>query len=145
MVGLIKKVFGGGKNDFYLELEEKKDTATAEVKQPEPEAVTAPVEEKPAEPAAEAPVSEEQPAEPKTKKKSAKKQASVKAETPQPQPVSSAAMIAAAVSSKETQPEAVKTFATNFLMPAPTKYRRRPGPSLKMFQDMARQMNLPRA
>jgi len=35
--------------------------------------------------------------------------------------------------------EPPKTFATDFLMPSNTP-RRRPGPSLKMFQDMAKDM-----
>ncbi len=32
------------------------------------------------------------------------------------------------------------TFSPNYLMPKPTGSRRRPGPSLKMFKDMARQV-----
>lgn len=136
MVGLIKKVLGGEKKDFYLELDENKDTAAAEkAQQPEPEAVEAPVEEK-----AEAPASETTPAPEKPE---------VQAETPapKPQPVDSDAIVAAAVNGKQTsQSESASstTFATDFLMSVPTKARRRPGPSLKMFQDMARQMNVPR-
>ncbi|MDJ0714545.1 MAG: hypothetical protein QNJ54_10035 [Prochloraceae cyanobacterium] len=35
------------------------------------------------------------------------------------------------------------TFATQYLIPTPTKSRRRPGPSLDMFKDMARQAKIP--
>ncbi len=41
----------------------------------------------------------------------------------------------------ESNPE--MTFATQYLMPTPTKSRRRPGPSLDMFKDMARQAKVP--
>ncbi|MBW4466230.1 MAG: hypothetical protein KME07_12450 [Pegethrix bostrychoides GSE-TBD4-15B] len=37
-------------------------------------------------------------------------------------------------------PEPVKNFATDFLMPSATP-RRRPGPSLDMFRDMAKDVN----
>lgn len=40
----------------------------------------------------------------------------------------------------ESLPEAPATFAPNYLMPSNTP-RRRPGPSLGMFKDMARQVN----
>ena len=33
------------------------------------------------------------------------------------------------------------TFSTDYLLPKPTKYRRRPGGSLKSFLDMSRQIN----
>jgi hypothetical protein len=36
------------------------------------------------------------------------------------------------------------TFATDNLMPTVTQYRRRPGPSLNKFKDMARQSRTPR-
>lgn len=42
-----------------------------------------------------------------------------------------------AVAMSAPQPEPVKNFATDFLMPASTP-RRRPGPSLDMFRDMAK-------
>ncbi len=38
------------------------------------------------------------------------------------------------------QPAAVTNFATDFLMPSPTP-RRRPGPSMDMFRDMAKDVN----
>lgn len=37
-----------------------------------------------------------------------------------------------------------QTFATDNLMPTVTQYRRRPGPSLNKFKDMARQSRTPR-
>lgn len=40
--------------------------------------------------------------------------------------------------------QAGQTFATDNLMPAVTKYRRRPGPSLGKFKDMARQAKTPK-
>ncbi|MDY7013573.1 MAG: hypothetical protein SVX43_08200 [Cyanobacteriota bacterium] len=77
-----------------------------------------------------------------SKKKSAKKQAPVEAKASAPQSADPAAIAASAVNGSKA-PSSVaddKTFAPNYLMPVPTKSRRRPGPSLKMFQEMARQV-----
>lgn len=146
MVGLIKKVFGGGKSDFFMELdgddasestsetqtsappvEEDKESAESDteskVEEKSTEAVTEPSEEK----------------KEKTKsKKKAKKQASeAKTESPKSQPVS-AASVSSTNNAKKEEPQG--SFDPNFLVPTPTQSRRRPGPSLKKFQEMARQI-----
>jgi hypothetical protein len=48
-------------------------------------------------------------------------------------------------SSNSKKAESEPTFATDYLMPAPTKSRRRPGPSLDTFRSMARQAKAPRS
>ena len=44
---------------------------------------------------------------------------------------------------EKVESNAEMTFATQYLMPTPTNSRRRPGPSLDMFKDMARQAKIP--
>jgi cytoskeletal protein RodZ len=82
---------------------------------------------------------EEKTAQPEpTKATKAKKGKKTKVE---PETTSSPAASVKVESSKaKPAAEAPKTFATDFLMPSNTP-RRRPGPSLKMFQDMAKDMN----
>ena len=154
MVGSIKKALGIGKDNFYRELDESQEKEAA-AQPPDAKAVEAPpaaqpeavaVAEAPAPAAAVAPEAEAPPkakSKSKTsKKKSAKKQAPVEAKAPAPQPADPAAIAASAANGSKA-PSSVaddKTFAPNYLMPVPTKSRRRPGPSLKMFQDMARQV-----
>jgi len=43
----------------------------------------------------------------------------------------------------KVEPQAELTFAPNYLMPTASQSRRRPGPSLDMFRDMARQVKTP--
>ena len=43
----------------------------------------------------------------------------------------------------KVEPQAEQTFAPNYLMPTASQSRRRPGPSLDMFRDMARQVKTP--
>ena len=43
----------------------------------------------------------------------------------------------------KVDPQAEQTFAPNYLMPTASQSRRRPGPSLDMFRDMARQVKTP--
>ena len=119
---MLKNLFGGKKSDFYLELKEtdgeQKATATT--------AAAAPVVE------AAAPVAEK-----KTKKTSVKKEKQVK-ETPAA-PVSAPAPVAA--TNGKVEPQEVE-FATKYLI-TPSMSRRRPGPSLNGFKDMARKAKLP--
>jgi hypothetical protein len=94
-----------------------------------------------------------------TKKKAAKKASAKSSEKPStesnngqvPQVSSSASYSETpawvkAMYKKNTQNEAESetTFATDNLMPLPNRSRRRPGPSLNMFKDMARQAKTPR-
>ena len=119
---MLKNLFGGKKSDFYLELKEtdgeQKATATT--------AAAAPVVEAPA------PVAEK-----KAKKTSVKKEKQVK-ETPAA-PVSAPAPVAA--TNGKVEPQEVE-FATKYLI-TPSMSRRRPGPSLNGFKDMARKAKLP--
>ena len=167
---MIKKLFGGKSNEFFLELDESDNNQAtetkAEEKQPKPVAVA--TEEKQPEPAAVA-TEEKQPeaVEAKSAKKSKKtsiknkkKTATKTAAAPstKPTPVSSSS------SSSWDQPFWVKamynssssngsngqveggqqTFATDNLLPTPSASRRRPGPSLNKFKEMARQAKIRR-
>jgi len=78
---------------------------------------------------------EETVAQPERTKAKKVKKTKVESET------ASSSAASAKVESPKAKPatEAPKTFATDFLMPSNTP-RRRPGPSLKMFQDMAKDM-----
>ena len=49
----------------------------------------------------------------------------------------------AAATNGKVAPQAASTFAPNYLMPTPTNSRRRPGPNMEMFRDMARQVKTP--
>ncbi len=49
----------------------------------------------------------------------------------------------AAATNGRVEPQATSTFAPNYLMPTPTNSRRRPGPNMEMFRDMARQVKTP--
>lgn len=120
---MLKNLFGGKKSDFYLELKEtdgeQKATATTAAAAPVVESAPAPVAEK------------------KAKKTSVKKEKQVK-ETPAA-PVSAPAPVAA--TNGKVEPQEVE-FATKYLI-TPSMSRRRPGPSLNGFKDMARKAKLP--
>lgn len=49
----------------------------------------------------------------------------------------------AAATNGKAAPQEASTFAPNYLMPTPTNSRRRPGPNMDMFRDMARQVKTP--
>ncbi len=169
---MIKKLFGGKSKEFFLELNETENnspTATkAEEKQPEPAAVAQAAENQP-EPTAVAQAAEKQqevvevinvkPT--KKSKKTSIKDKKKKSEgttepTPAPASVSSngassweppfwvKAMYNNNGSSNGKVEAGEKTFATDNLLPTPSTYRRRPGPSLNKFKDMARQAKTPR-
>ncbi len=138
-------LFKGKKKEFFLELDDSKTTPVkeapkpAEAPKPEPVKVEAPkpAETQAAEPA---PKAEAQP-EVKTKKKSPRAKKQQAAPEPQPTPQSAPQPVAAVASSSNgmAQPEGSPNFATQYFMPMNTP-RRRPGPSLNKYKDMANQM-----
>jgi hypothetical protein len=140
---MFKKLFGGQKSAYFLELDESKNPQPEKAKE---EAKAKPVEEKKAEPA-KATASEK----PKAESAKATKKTSVKdnakmAPAPAPKETKPTVsdpeeIIKAAVlknSNGKVDPAAV-SFASNDSI-APTMSRRRPGPSLNMFKNMARQV-----
>ena len=147
---MLKNLFGGGKKkEFFLELDDAKGSAPAEAKvetpaQPavasQPEATPQPEQHtQPEATTAEAEVEQapEKPAKAKkSKKKSAKKAAKKEAPKMQPTPAATNGQVI-----KKEEPKEVE-FATKFYM-VPTS-RRRPGPSLSPFKNMARQVKAPR-
>lgn len=133
---MVLKLLGlGKKSEYFLEAPPANNGAEpAKAAEPTP----APVKEEPPKAVAEAPAQPEvvanaveKPAEaaPKTKKMKATKSASPEAK---PAPAPAAVKPAA----KPAAPE-VKNFATDGLMPLSAP-RRRPGPSLNPFKDMAK-------
>jgi hypothetical protein len=150
---MLKKLFGGQKSSYFLELDESKSQQPTTTKT---EAPAEPVEEKKAEPAETTAVEESKakPAETKkTTKTSVKNKSKAKAAQPAPAPKAPEpkvsdpeAIIRAAVSKKDSNGKAdaqAVGFATQYVM-LPTMSRRRPGPSLNMFLNMARQAKVPR-
>ena len=134
---MFKKLFGGQKDTYFLEINENKQEkqTTAETEKP-----AKPVEEKKAEPVKAK----------KAQKTSTKSDANGKQTAPAPasKPVVSAPediiKTAIAKSSSNGKADAQDAqFATKYVM-LPTMSRRRPGPSLNMFKDMARQAKVPR-
>lgn len=133
---MLRKLFGGGKKkEFFLELDEAQGDKPTEAKaetpaQPEPQQ----------ESKTEATAVEDAPKKPekatKSKKKSVKKTAKKEAPKPQPTTATTNGQVA-----KKEEPKEVE-FATKFFM-VPMS-RRRPGPSLNNFKDMARQVKVPR-
>jgi hypothetical protein len=124
---MLKNLFGGKKSNFYLELKETDSATSAAVTT---EAHTAVVETTaPAVESAPAPVAEK-----KAKKTSVKKEKKAKEA-----PVSAPAPVAAAPA--KVEPTEVE-FATKYLI-TPSMSRRRPGPSLNGFKDMARKAKVP--
>jgi hypothetical protein len=136
---MIGKLFGKKSGGFYLQIDETElaaestpAAAPVEVK-PEPVAVAAPV----------AVATETVAAEPKAKASKSKKKktttASAIVTTPVEPPAEVPIWVAAInnSASKNAQKEEV-SFATSNLFPLPTS-RRRPGPSMNGFLDMARQ------
>ncbi|MFH7244321.1 MAG: hypothetical protein ACHWZW_15905 [Spirulina sp.] len=116
--GLFKAILGvfgvGKKSEFYMELEEG-STET-------PPAAAAPTATAPAAPVAAAPV----------------KATSETAPSPAPAAKPVAAPVAAQPAKTATP---VTSFAANYLTGSTTTSRRRPGPSLSPFKDMAKQVS----
>ncbi|MDJ0635823.1 MAG: hypothetical protein QNJ34_21730 [Xenococcaceae cyanobacterium MO_188.B29] len=156
---MIKKLFGGKSKEFFLELDEAGNNSSTETKaeetQPAPAAVTQAEDKQPEvmEVINVKPASKSK----KTSIKSKKKKAAETTEpTPAPASVSSngasswdppfwvKAMYNNNGSSNGKVEAGEKTFATDYLLPTPSSSRRRPGPSLNKFKDMARQAKTPR-
>jgi len=112
---MLKKLFGGKKEEFFIQLDESQDAKTPE---PKAEPAPAPV-------AVEAPPAEGAPA--KSKKTSVKKAKAEPAKEVAPAPVAPA---------PKPQPTQVE-FATKYLI-TDSMARRQPGPSLNKFKEMAR-------
>ena len=141
---MIGKIFGfNKKSDYYLEFDEAKGSdaaksepapekpapAPAETQAKQPEHAPAP---KPAKKTAKA-------ADKPTSKKEAKQQAKATVESisvPQKEQPSEEAPFNGGL---EATPEGM-TFAPDYLMKQSSGGRRRPGPSLNMFKDMAREV-----
>jgi hypothetical protein len=132
-----------GSNGFYMELDESKASASENGKQPAPEsAVKAETAPAPA-PAAAAPKADTKSAA-KSKRAKALESAAAAPKTtveaaPQPAPAKPATPPAAA--NGQVQPQAIKTFAPDYLLTlTSTNGRRRPGANMNSFLEMARQM-----
>lgn len=145
----IGKLFGRNtKSDYFLEFDEAKGTTA------EPSPTVAPKAEAPkaeapkaVAPKAEAPKAEAPKAEKpeKSQKSVAKKspeaaKANVPA-TPAPAAVAKVASSSASLNGGMSKTPEGMTFATDYLLPKSTASRRRPGPNMNMFRDMARQMS----
>lgn len=125
MVGFLKKILGGGQDSYYLQLDEDKESQSTPSQSSETK-----TEEKKAASQPKATQETKAPAaKPEVKKEEAK---------PQPKPIPAVSSNNGKIAT--AQPKTV-LFAPNNLMPTPTKTRRRPGPSLEMFKDMAKEVN----
>jgi hypothetical protein len=125
---------------YFLELDETGSVKSeTETKKPEPVKAQAEAPEKSAEPAKAAVATIEPP-----KAESAKpsENGRVKAQAQPVAPVTAPAAPAAPAAAKngKVEPESTQTFAPNYLLPKTSNSRRRPGPSMDMFRDMARQV-----
>lgn len=124
ILGLLTKPFRGknpkGK-EYFLELNESQDGQPAATDKAAPSK----------------PVKEEKKPEP-----AQAKSASPKAPKPEKktQPVA-----AGNPKSGQAEPQTEQTFAPKYLMPSTNAYRRRPGPNMTMFRNMAREVKTPRA
>ncbi len=114
---------------YFLELDETGNVKSADQAE-KPEPVKAAVSAA-APPKAE-PVVEAKKPEP-AKAKATPKQVKIEAQPNPPAPP-------AAASNGKAEPQSELTFAPNYLLPIATTSRRRPGPSMDSFRDMARQV-----
>jgi predicted lipid-binding transport protein (Tim44 family) len=133
-MGFIKKIFGGifallanvlklfkiGKSDYYVELDTTKTVDPTPANQP-------------------APVSVEGSGQAQTQ--AVEKPAKVQAQQPVNRLEPSPATASAPAAPKPDQSQPVDTFAPRFLVPNARGGRRRPGPSLSPFRDLAREVN----
>lgn len=165
MINKLKNLVGGNSNGFYLEADDTDNSESNEatVEKATATEVTAPVEAKAPEPVAAA--AETAPVQStKKSKKTSIKDKKKKAAGTTTAPVSKAAPASSNGASSYEEPFWVKamyknnsssngngntgggekTFATDNLLPIPSTYRRRPGPSLDKFKDMARQARIKR-
>lgn len=129
---MLNKFFGKKPSNFYLELKETDSDKPATAKTAAPAVEEAPATEAPAEPAAQPAATDK-----KAKKTSVKKgKKEVKSE-----PKAAPAPVAPTIANGKVEPKEVE-FATKYLIDPPAS-RRRPGPSLNPFKDMARKAKLP--
>ena len=149
MFDSIKGLLGGKKSQgeasapktkkskgYFLELDDtgnvKSETGA---KSPEPKKAKAEEPATPAQPAKAAVAKSTTPkAEPVKEVPSGKETVKIQA---QPNPP------AVAATNGRVEAQGESTFAPKYLMPTPTNSRRRPGPSMNMFRDMARQVKTP--
>lgn len=157
MINKIKNLIGGNSNGFYLEADETDNSAsngaTAE-KATTTETTPEPVAETAATAAPETVPAQSTKKSNKTSIKDKKKQATATTTTPTTassngkssyeEPFWVKAMYSNNGNGSGKTGGGEKTFATDNLLPTPSNYRRRPGPSLNNFKDMARQVKTPR-
>ncbi|MGF1496117.1 MAG: hypothetical protein ACFB8W_04745 [Elainellaceae cyanobacterium] len=130
LFGSLAKLVGlGGKSDYFLELDEPQATEA------QPATAAKPAEPTPA-PAPAKPAPAPQPARPQTAAPTAAQAA--------PQPAASANAATANAAATNGKSEGEMTFAPNYMLSLSTNGgRRRPGPSLSPFMDMAKQVTIP--
>jgi len=129
IVGVIKAIFGifglGKKSEYFLEADNRESRSKPQA-QPQADAK----EEKPAAPAA--------------KESAPAPAATTRTEAPAADPAQAAPAPAPKPVPMAPKPEPVGNFATDYLMaPSANMGRRRPGPSLSPFKDLAKDMKLP--
>lgn len=121
---------------YFLELDETGSTKPATgAKKPEPAKAETQAPATQAEPAKAAVATEEKPKAEPAKASENGKANEIKVEA-QPNPP-------AAPNNGRVEPQAGTTFAPTYLTPTATSSRRRPGPSLDTFRDLARQVKTP--
>ncbi|GET43494.1 hypothetical protein [Microseira wollei] len=125
-----------GSNGFYMELDESKASTSENGKQPAESAVKAETAPAPAPAAFPAKA---------TKPAAKSKPAALEAAAAAPAPAAAAApakpAAPAAAANGQAQPQAIKTFAPDYLLTlTSTNGRRRPGANMNSFLEMARQM-----
>jgi hypothetical protein len=127
---------------YFLELDDTGSVKSAtETKKPEPVKAQTEAPDKAAEPAKSAVATIERPkAEPAKPIENGKVKA--KAQPVAPVTAPAAPATPAATQNGKVEPESTQTFAPNYLMPKTSNSRRRPGPSMDMFRDMARQVKV---
>jgi uncharacterized membrane protein len=124
--------------DFFLELDEAGSGKAQEAPAKKPEPAKAEGKGEVSQPKPEAAKTATATAErPKAEKPAPAENGKV---APQPNPPA-----AAATNGKVEMESEEMTFAPNYLLPVTNKPRRRPGPSLDMFRDMARNVKAPGA
>ncbi len=118
---------------YYMELDDSGNVKTADSeKKPEPvKSAVATVEQPKAEPAE---AKKPEPAKAEAVPNNGKVKIEAQPNPPAPAP---------AASNGKVDPQSETTFAPNYLVLTASKGRRRPGPSMDLFRDMARQVKTP--
>lgn len=148
IAGFFSGLFGGKKSKdgesapkakkskgYFLELDDSGSAASStQAKKSEPMKAKAAAPAKQAEPAQSAVATLERPkASSVNEVPSGNEKVKIQAQPNPPAPTANG----------KVAPQAASTFAPNYLMPTPTNSRRRPGPNMEMFRDMARQVKTP--